>query len=108
MAQAVSGMTRDEIIALIERRQANFDDFDAAGLAADYADDAVIESPMAGIHKGRAAAEHAFRATFEAFLDIKWTTDAILIDGDRAAHFVTCEGTHMSDFMGVPATNKSF
>jgi steroid delta-isomerase-like uncharacterized protein len=106
--QRSSGMTRDEILAFIERRQECFDDFDASGLAADYADDAVIESPMAGVHTGRAAAEHALRATFEAFLDIKWTTDAVLIDGDRAAHFVTCEGTHMSDFMGVPATNKTF
>jgi|SRR5688572_19421003 len=107
-AQGRSGMTRDEILAFLEHRQECFDDFDAAGLALDYADDAVIESPMAGVHTGRAAAEKTLRATFEAFLDIKWTTDAVLIDGDRAAHFVTCEGTHMRDFMGVPATNKTF
>jgi steroid delta-isomerase-like uncharacterized protein len=103
-----SGMTRDEIVAFIDHRQECFDDFDAAGLAADYADDAVIESPMSGRHTGPAAAERAWRAVFEAFLDIKWTTDAVLIDGDRVAHFATCEGTHMSDFMGVPATHKSF
>jgi steroid delta-isomerase-like uncharacterized protein len=108
MAQAVSGMTRDEIVAFFERRLELFDDFDAAGLAADYADDAVVESPMAGIHTGRPAAEKALRATFSAFLDLKMTTDALLIDGDRVAHFVTTEGTHISDFMGVPATNKAF
>ena len=104
----VGSMTRDEIVAFFERRQELFDDFDAAGLAADYADDVVIESPMAGVHTGRAAAEKALRATFSAFLDLKMKTDALLIDGDRVAHFVTTEGTHISDFMGVPATNKAF
>ncbi len=106
--QNTGSMTRDEAIAFIERRQERFDDFDAAGLAADYADDAVIESPMSGRHTGPAAAEQAMRAVFEAFLDIKWTSDAVLVDGDRVAHFVTCEGTHMSDFMGMPASHKPF
>jgi len=101
-------MTRDEIVAFIERRQQMYDDFDAAGLAADYADEVVVESPMAGVHTGRAAAEKALRATFTAFLDLKMTTDALLVDGDRVAHFVTTEGTHLSDFMGVPASGKSF
>jgi steroid delta-isomerase-like uncharacterized protein len=104
----VSSMTRDEIVAFFERRQELFDNFDAAGLAADYADDVVVESPMAGTHTGRAAAEKALGATFSAFLDLKMKTDALLIDGDRVAHFVTTEGTHISDFMGVPATNKAF
>ena len=108
MTQAVSGMTRDEIIAFFERRQELYDDFDAAGLAADYADDVVVESPMSGVHTGRKAAEQALRALFSAFLDLKMKTDAMLIDGDRVAQFVTTEGTHISDFMGMPATNKMF
>ena len=65
--QNTGGMTRDEAIAFIERRQECFDDFNAAGLAADYADDAVIESPMSGRHTGPAAAEQAMRAVFEHF-----------------------------------------
>ena len=108
MTQAVSGMTRDEIIAFFERRQGLYDDFDAAGLAADYADDVVVESPMSGVHTGRNAAEQALRALFSAFLDLKIKTDALLVDDDRVAQFVTTEGTHISDFMGVPATNKVF
>jgi len=106
--QSASGMTHDEIVAFFQRRQGLFDDFDAIGLAADYADDVVVESPMAGAHAGRAAAEKVWRATFEGFLDIKMTTDALLVDGDRVAHFVTAEGTHMSDFMGMPASHKPF
>ena len=54
-----SGMTRDEIVAFFERRRELYDDFDTAALAADYADDAVIDSPIAGVHAGRLAAEQA-------------------------------------------------
>jgi steroid delta-isomerase-like uncharacterized protein len=108
MAQAVSGMTREEIVALFDRRLELYDDFDAAALAGDYADDVVIESPMSGVHTGRKAAEQALRSTFSAFLDMKLTREALLIDGDRVAEFVISEGTHISDFMGMPASNKRF
>jgi predicted ester cyclase len=101
-------MTRDEIAALIERRVQLFDDFDAAGLTVDYADDVVIESPMSGPHTGRAMAEKAWRAAFEAFLDLTMKTDALVIDGDRVAHFVTTEGARIGEFMGVRASVKPF
>lgn len=103
-----SGMTRDEIVALFKRRQEGWDSLDAAALAADYADDVVIESPMAGVHTGRAAAEQALRASFDAFLDLKMKTDALLIDGDRVVHVASTEGTHIGEFMGMPATRRPF
>lgn len=107
-SQARSGMTRDEIVAFFERRQELYYDLDAAALAADYADDAVIDSPMAGVHTGRVAAEQAMRAIFEAFLDRKMTTKSLLIDGDRVAQVVTVEGTHVGEFMGLPPSGKRF
>jgi steroid delta-isomerase-like uncharacterized protein len=103
-----SGMTRDEIVAFFERRQDLYDDFDAAALAADYADDAVIDSPFAGVHTGRAAAEQAYRAVFGAFLDRKMKTESLAIDGDRAARVVTMEGTNIGELMGLPPTGKPF
>ena len=106
--QGVSGMTRDEIVAFIERRQQLYDDCDAAGLAADYAEGVVVQSPMAGVHTGRAAAEQAWRATFGAFMDLTMKTDALLIDGDQVAHVVSIEGAHMGEFVGMPATGKPF
>ena len=60
--QSLSGMSRDEIVAFFQRRQELYDDLDAAALAADYAEDAVINSPIAGTHTGRAAAERVMRA----------------------------------------------
>lgn len=101
-------MSRDAIVAMFNRRQAAWSALDAAALAADYADDAVIESPMAGVHRGRAAAEHALRAIFNAFVDFKAITESLLIDGNQVAHVVRNEGTHVGEFLGLPPTGKPF
>ena len=107
-AQGASGMTRDEIVAFFQRREDLYNDFDAAALAADYADDAVIESPIAGVHTGRLAAENALRAVFAAFLDRKMRTESLMIDGDRVAQVFAIEGTHIGEFLGLPPTGKPF
>jgi steroid delta-isomerase-like uncharacterized protein len=106
-AQGGSGMTRDEIVAFFQRREDLYNDFDAAALAADYADDAVIESPIAGVHTG-GAAEQALTAVFTAFLDRKMRTESLLIDGDRVAQVWAIEGTHIGEFLGLPPTGKPF
>jgi len=106
--QARSDMTREEIVAFFERRQELYGDFNAAALAADYADEAVIESPSAGVHTGRAAAEQVLRGVFEAFLDMKVKTESLVIDGDRVAQVLTIEGTQIGEFMGVPPSGKPF
>jgi steroid delta-isomerase-like uncharacterized protein len=101
-------MSRDDVAAMFKRRQAAWSARDAAALAADYADDVVIESPMAGVHRGRAAAEQALRKLFNAFVDFKAITERVLIDGNQVAHVVTNEGTHVGEFLGLPPTGKHF
>ena len=107
-AQGGSGMTRDEIVAFSQRREELYNDFDAAALAADYADDAVIDSPIAGVHTGRRAAEQALRAVFAAFPDRKMKTESLLIDGDHVAQVFAIEGTHIGEFLGLPPSGKAF
>ena len=101
-------MTRQEILELFKRREHAYEDLDAAALATDYADDAVIESPAAGVHQGREAAEKALRAIFTAFLDLTVTIEHLLIDGENVASVLTLEGTHIGDFLGIPPTGKRF
>ena len=101
-------MTREEIAAMFARREQAHDNEDAAALAADYADDAVIESPMAGVHRGPAAAERAFDAVFTAYGDMKRRTESLLIDGDHVAEVLNIEGTNMGSMMGLPPSGKSF
>jgi predicted ester cyclase len=106
--QGQSAMTRDEIVAFFDRRQELYDELDAAALAADYSEDAIIESPIGGPHTGRQAVEHTFKAFFAAFLDCTIKTESLLIDGDRVAQALAVAGTHVGEFMGLAPTRKPF
>jgi steroid delta-isomerase-like uncharacterized protein len=105
---AQGSMTRQQVLDLFKRREEAYEDLDAAALATDYADDAVIESPTAGVHQGREAAEKALRAIFSAFLDLTVSPDYLIIDGGSVASVITLEGTHIGDFLGIPPTGKQF
>jgi predicted ester cyclase len=106
--QGGSGMTHEEIVAFFQRREDFYNDFDAAALAADYSDAAVIDSPMAGVHTGPLAAEQALRAAFAAFMDRKMRTESLLIDGDHVAQVLDIEGTHIGEFLGLPPSGRPF
>jgi hypothetical protein len=101
-------MTRQQVEAFFKRRQEAYEDLDADALAADYAEDAVIESPTAGVHSGREAAEKALQNIFKAFLDLTMALDDLIIDGDRAATVLSIEGTHIGEFLGQAPTGKRF
>jgi steroid delta-isomerase-like uncharacterized protein len=105
---AQGSMTRQQVLDWFKRREEAYEDLDAAALATDYADDAVIESPTAGVHRGREAAEKALRAIFSAFLDLTVSPDYLIIDGGSVASVITLEGTHIGDFLGIPPTGKQF
>jgi len=102
-----SGMTREETVAFFKRRQEAYEDLDAETLAADYADDAVIESPSTGVHAGRDA-KKALNKIFDAFLDLTMTVDDLVIDGDRVITIHRVEATHMREFLGLEPTGKRF
>ena len=101
-------MTRDDIMALLARRHDAMLRRDAAALAADYAEDAVVESPWAGTVKGREANEQAWRAVWSAFPDQVIHEEEPIVDGDRAALLATAAGTDLGGFMGLAPTGKPF
>ena len=101
-------MTRDEIGAMFARREETFGEMDAAALASDYADDALIDSPTAGTHRGPAAAARALDALFHAFADMTLTIEHRLIDANRVVEVLTIEGTNVGGLMGLPASSKHF
>ncbi len=101
-------MTRDEIIALFERRQKAYDDLDAKALADSYASGATVESPMGGTHQGRDTIETVFQTFFDAFVDMKVTTNRLVIDGQSVAQVLDVEGTHIGVFLGLEPTGRSF
>ena len=105
--QLQSGMTRNEILAFFKHREEAYEDLDAKTLAEDYTDASLIESPSAGVHRGRDA-EKAIRQMFDAFLDMTMSVDNLVIDGDTVVTITSVEGTHMREFLGFEPTGKRF
>jgi len=100
-------MTREEIVALFTRRQQAMADHDVDALAAQYAKDCVVESPMAaGTVQGREAHAQIQRAFFDAFPDITFNLEELLIDGDRVVQIGTLTGTDTGGLMGMVPSGK--
>lgn len=100
-------MTRDEIAALFARRQQAWDRLDAAALAADYSEDATVDSPLAGgSATGRDAIERLFATYFAAFPDFKLDHEMQLIDGENVSQLIRATGTDSGGFMGMSPTRR--
>ncbi len=100
-------MTRDEVVAIFERRRAAYERRDAAALAADYTEDCVIDSPSGGVHYGRAAAEEVLQKVFDA-LKVSLNQESLIVDGDAVAEEVTIQGQDVGRFLGLAPTGKTF
>jgi len=102
-------MTRQQVEALIARREKAQSDHDISGITALYSDDIVVDSPMAGgaIH-GRAAVEEVNHAWIAAFPDAAFTREHLVIEGARAVWIGEVRGTDTGGFMGMLPTGKPF
>ncbi len=101
-------MTPEEIRVVFARHQDGYARHDAAALASNYAENCVVDSPIAGRHVGRVAVERTFRTLFSAFPDLRHHTEEFLVFGDRAVWTVTATGTDNGGLMGLPPTGKPF
>ena len=100
-------MTRDEILGLLARRADAWRRLDIETLVADYAQDAVIESPLAGgTTHGPDQIRQVFQTYFTAFPNLEMEQGEVLVDGSRAAVMATFSGTDSAGFMGMPATGR--
>jgi steroid delta-isomerase-like uncharacterized protein len=100
-------MTREEIGALLARRQQAMADHDLAALAAAYAEDCVVESPLAaGTVQGRDANARIHRTFLEAFPDLTFNLEELLIDGDRVVQIGTLTGTDTGGLMGMVPSGR--
>lgn len=99
-------MTRDQTLTLFTRREADWRRRDAAALAADHAPDGVVISPTGGVLEGRSEIERIYRVWFNAFPDLVFTNDDVMIDGSRVALLCRVAGTHGGEFFGVAATGR--
>ena len=101
-------MTRDEILDVLARRANAWRRLDLESLIADYAADAVIESPLAGgTTHGVEQIRQVFQTYFTAFPDLAMEEGEVLVDGERAVVMATFTGTDRGGFMGMPATGRT-
>ncbi|HZM95533.1 MAG TPA: SpoIIE family protein phosphatase [Vicinamibacterales bacterium] len=101
-------MTADEMTALMLRRRDGLARHDSLMLAADYADDCVLQSPGWGTVNGRQAIEKVFRAFFTAFPDCVFEFGDDFVVEDRAVQTMTVHGTNSGGFFGQAPTGKPF
>jgi len=99
-------MTRDDILALLQRRREAWDACDAAALAATHAEKGVVVSPTGGVLEGRAEIERVYRLWLSAFTGITFSVDEVLIDGDRAVQIARFSGKQTGDFFGLAPTGR--
>jgi uncharacterized protein (TIGR02246 family) len=99
-------MTREQIFALFNRREAAWRERDAKVLASDHAPDGVVVSPTGGVLEGRADIERIYRVWFVGFPDLAFATEDLLVDGDRAALLCRITGTHLGEFFGMSPTGR--
>ena len=99
-------MSRDEIVALIKRREVAYTARDAGGLAATHAETGTVVSPFGGVQEGRAEIERIYRLWFSAFPDMVLHQDDLLIDGDCAVIAGRMSATHTGDFFGLPPSGR--
>ncbi len=103
-------MSVEEIKALERRCLGEFSKGKAAAMAVMdelYAADFVMHGSTESedIH-GLEGVKQSMSEYYDAFPDIHYTLDDIVVEGDKAVVRCTVTGTHKGEFMGVPPTNK--
>ena len=101
-------MTREEIIEMLDRRDEGWGLRDPKILAAPYAEDAVLESPISGTSTGRLEIEGAHERLLKAWSPLEHTREEVLVDGDRVLICFEIRGTHSGEFFRLPPTGKKF
>jgi predicted ester cyclase len=79
---------------------------DAVSLAADYAEDCVVEGPAIGVLHGRRAVEESFTAIFRAFPDITASSHDNVVSGNQAVLSYVFKATDTGGFLGQGPTYK--
>jgi len=83
-----------------KKDMAQFDDFFAPGF--------VEHETIPGFTPDKDGVRKLFDMYLAAFPDLKATVDVMLAEGDLVTAVVTVTGTQKGEFMGAPASGKSF
>jgi steroid delta-isomerase-like uncharacterized protein len=102
-------MTSDDIRAFVDRFVRAWERHDVPGLAACYADDCVVTSPIFQTLQGRAQVERSYTDLFRAFTHQSIHVDDLVISTEgppRAVIVWTVQSRHDGEIFGMPASGK--
>jgi len=107
-ADAENTAHREHLTALLARRTTAWADRDAAALAAQYTEEGVMDSHLAGRVQGPSRIGEVYAKWFGAFPDSQIRSEDVVVDGARMAELATMTGTDTGGFLGLPPTRKPF
>ncbi len=81
---------------------------DEAALVAALRDDFVNHEAPAGFPRGPSGVAYFMHMLAGAFSEQRWTMHRVIAEGDLVALHCTHSGRHTGEFMGVPATGRTF
>lgn len=81
---------------------------DVDGLGELLADDFVEHEETPGLAPTKDGVKAFFRMYIAGFPDLRMDAEDVLASGDKVVARVRATGTHRGEFMGMPATGKSF
>ena len=102
-------MTNDEIRSFLDRFRQAWESQDVHALAACYADDCVVVSPIFSTLRGRSQVEKSYTDLVKAFHTEQIKVEDIVIgsgDPPRAVILWHLESTHVGDVFGLPPSGK--
>ena len=109
MSTATLATSTDTIKALANRftdEVLNGRDLGAA-LTELVAEDFVEENPLPGQGPGRAGLADVLAGMFSGFPDLHWEVRDLIAEGDQIVSYGAWTGTHLGEFMGIPATGRT-
>jgi predicted ester cyclase len=100
-------MERQEVKKWSDELHAYYNAHDAAGIASMLAPSFIVHMTSApGGVMDREAYLGMWHATWNAFPDLRYDTQDELIDGDKVVLRVSLIGTHLGEYIGIPATGR--
>ena len=79
---------------------------DIDGFGEHVADEFVEHDETPGFEPSKEGVVQMFRMYRAAFPDLRMEAEDVLVDGDKVVARARATGTHLGEFMGMPATGK--
>lgn len=101
-------MAHFDIDEFFARRDKDWQIHAADALAAGHSAEGEIVSPLFGNIRGYDAIYKSYIEFYQIFPDVRYETEHLLINGERAAQFIVMSGTQKGEFCGFPPDGRKF